>query len=125
MVHCLNCKSTKVKVFDANFAELKPEGQPAVKHSGSKFLYHCWNCNNDWESIPEAEQDYFEYDALKSRTTFVVNEVKPGKSIGPAAYIKPDELLRRHELAKKLVDSYKHVLDLKPGEWFDIEQDAL
>lgn len=51
-------------------------------------------------------------------------DMSPGRKIEPQ-YINPDELMKRHELARKIVNSYRHVLDLKPGEWFDIEQDAI
>ena len=124
MAYCLNCKSTNVKVADANFTELKLEGQLAAKHTESKYYFHCWNCESDWESDPEAQRDYYEYDGLRNSTTFVAHSMKPSGKI-EAQYINPDELLRRHELAKKIISSYRHLLDLSPGEWFGIEQDAV
>jgi|SRR3989338_10430212 len=123
MVHCLNCKSTKVKVTNANFASVKLERQPSAKQTENKCFFHCWDCESDWESKPEALDDYYEYEALRGRTKLVAHDMRPGVKI-EAQYINPDELMKRHELAKKIVDSYKHLLDLKPGEWFDIEQDA-
>jgi hypothetical protein len=123
MVFCKNCKSINVKVANANFASVKPEGQPSAKQSENKFFFHCWNCESDWESNQEAYQDYYEYDALRGRTTMVAHDMKPGMKI-EAQYIDSNELMRRHELAKKIISSYKHLLDLKPGEWYDIEQDV-
>jgi hypothetical protein len=32
--------------------------------------------------------------------------------------------MRRDELAKKIISSYKHMLDLSPEEWLNIEEDA-
>lgn len=123
MVHCLNCKSTNVKVSDANYAHVKLEGQDSSVHTEIKYYFHCWNCESDWESSTEADKDYYEYDALKGRTTLVAHNMSPGTKI-EAQYIDPKELMRRHELATKIVNSYKHLLDLNPGEWFYIEQDA-
>ncbi len=43
---------------------------------------------------------------------------------GSAPYIDQSDLLRRDEIAKILVTSYKHLLDLSPSEWHNIKLDA-
>ena len=124
MVICLNCKSRDVKIGDDNFARRKLEGGDYAigKKSGSTF--HCQKCGESWESIPEAEGDHSEYIQLRDRTAMMVQDVGVGGSHSPPPSINANELMRRSELAKKIIALYKHVLDLDPGAWHDIELDA-
>ncbi len=124
MVICKNCNSMNVKVANGNFASAKPEGQPAVVHKFNKYFFHCWDCESNWESIPEAEKDYLDYVWLRDRTTLVARSMGSDGSYGPAQFIEASELMRRTELAKKIHGSYRHLLDLDPGEWHEIDQDA-
>ncbi len=123
MVTCKNCKSTNVKVYDLNFAHRKREGEPSAKVGLSQYQFHCRTCQNMWEFDPEAKKVYFEYANLKPRTTLVAHVMKPDGTYTPQ-YIKPEELMRRKELARMLSSTYKSHLNLDPGEWFEIERDA-
>lgn len=123
MVKCKNCKSIDVKVLDLNFARRKNEGEPTVKGNIFKKQFCCRTCGSEWYSDPEAEKLYFEYKDLKSRTTLVAQIVKRGEPYR-VQYIKPDELMRRKELAIILFDKYGSYLDIDPGEWYDIESDV-
>ena len=125
MIKCKKCSSTDVKVKDLNCASRKREGESTVKHTYNKKEFHCRNCDDVWMSIPEAEKDYYEYVDLCNQTTVAVRDVKKDSSYGPPTRIVPEELLRRIELAKIIVGSYEHVLDLDPGEWCDLEEDTL
>lgn len=125
MITCPNCQTTNVRVNNGNFARVKCEGEPAAKYIYNKFFFYCEDCEEKWESTPEAERDYFDYVALRDRTTPIVRTIRRGESYGPAQYIDPAELSRRIELAKKLILSYKHLLDLGAGEWYEIEQDSV
>ena len=122
MVYCKNCKSINVKVSDLNFARIKPEGQHTVKHKHNKYSYFCWDCKHDWKSIPEVEQDYHRYLWLRDRTKMIARDMKDGSI--QEKYINSNELLERKELARKITKEYKHLLNISPGDWYDIEEDS-
>ena len=124
MVTCQKCKSTDVKINNGNFARTKHEGEPSAKHAFNKYFFYCEQCENKWESTPDEERDYFEYVRLRERTILVVRDVGKNGSYGPAQHIDSGELSHRIELAKKIVASYRHLLDLDPGEWYEIERDS-
>lgn len=124
MVTCQRCQSTNVRVNNGNFARTKPEGERSAVHTNNKYFFYCEQCEDKWESTPEEERDYFEYARLRDRTTLVVRNVGKDGSYGPAQHIDSGELSLRVELAKKIVNSYKHLLDLDPGEWHEIEHDS-
>src|SRR3990167_11360564 len=124
MITCKNCKSKNVKVANMNFASLKKEGQPAEKQGEEKYSFFCFYCEQQWESDPQAQKDYLEYMWLKGRTSTVARDMNPSGDYGPASFIDNSELTRRNELAKKIINSYKHTIDLSPSEWYKIEQDT-
>ena len=124
MVTCPKCQSTNIKVNNGNFARTKPEGERSAVHTHNKYFFYCEQCENKWESTPDEEKDYLDYVWLRDRTTLVVRDVAKDGSYGPAQHIDSGELSRRIELAKKIVATYKHLLDLDPGEWHEIEQDS-
>jgi len=107
-----------------NFARVKPEGQPAEKHEYDIYSFFCFDCEHQWESDPQVQKDYLEYLWLRDRTSLVARDMKPNGDYGPAPFIDSSELTRRNELAKKIINSYKHTLDLSPSEWYKIGQDA-
>ena len=125
MVICKECDSLDVRVNDGNFARTKREGEPSAVHTYNKKFFYCEQCESKWESTPEAEKDYLDYLWLKGRTTMLAHEMPRDGSYGPPAHIDGAELMRREELAKKLVESYRHLLDLAPDEWYEIEQDSI
>lgn len=125
MIRCSNCESINVRVSNGNLPSVKPEGQPSAMCTYNRNLFYCRNCENKWESIPEAEQDYSEYIQLCYRTRIVSRDLKRDGGYGPALNICPEELSQQKDLAKKIVSTYKHVLNIDCGEWHDIEQDAL
>lgn len=125
MVWCKNCKSIKVKVNNLNFAEAKAEGEPSVKYTYNKFSFFCHDCENQWESIPEAEEIYFRYVDLKAKTQLTVYDVNEYKNSPlPIVPLSIVDLTKRKELAKEIIEHYRHVLDIDPGEWYEIKQDA-
>lgn len=124
MITCRRCQSTNVKVNNGNFARTKPEGARSAVHTHNKYFFYCEQCENKWKSTSDEERDYFEYVRLRDHTTLVVRDVGKDGSYGPAQHIDSDELSRRTELAKKIDTSYKHLLDLDPGEWHEIESDS-
>ncbi|KKP78412.1 MAG: hypothetical protein UR77_C0003G0019 [Candidatus Nomurabacteria bacterium GW2011_GWC2_35_35] len=124
MVTCPNCKLKKVKVVHMNFASLKPEGQPAKKQEYDTYSFFCFDCEHQWESDPQVQKDYLEYLWLRDRTSMIARDMNSDRSYGPAPFIDSSELTRRNELAKKIVNSYKHALDISPSEWYKIEQDS-
>ena len=124
MVTCQKCQSTDVRVNNGNFASRKLEGEPSAVHEYNKNFFYCEKCENKWESTPEAERDYLDYVWLRDRTTLVARSMSEDGSYGPAQYIDSGELSRRIELGKKIISSYKHLLDLDPGEWHEIGQDS-
>jgi len=107
-----------------NFAHVKREGEPSAKFLYNKYSFYCHDCMNQWESIPEAEKDYFEYVDLRNRTNIIVRDMGKDGSFGPAQQIDFGELSRRKELARKIMDSYQHMLNIDPGEWYELAQDA-
>lgn len=126
MLWCQNCGSTKVKVTNLNFTKLKPEEEAAIKYSHNKDSFYCQNCEKQWESIPEAEETYLEYVSLRNKTQLVAYNVQDYKNSPlPIQNINHEELIRRHELAKKISDCYKHLLDISPKEWHELEQDNI
>ena len=123
MIRCKNCNSINVKVSDMNFARTKRSGESSAKAGLPKKQFHCLDCKTTWGSDSEAYKLYFEYGDLRPRTTMVAQTMKPGGTY-TAVYIKPEELMRRHELAKILFDKYRSCLDLGAEEWYDIELDS-
>ena len=124
MVTCSKCNSINVKVSSMDFATAKPEGMPADKHTLNKFSFWCYECNNTWISDPQSQRDYLDYVWLRDRTTMVVRDMGKDGSYHPSSIIDSGELMRCDELAKKIISSYKHMLDLPPEEWLSIEEDA-
>lgn len=107
-----------------DFARVKPEGIPAEKHTLSKFSFWCHDCDHTWVSDPQSQRDYLDYVWLRDRTTMVAHDMGKDGSYQPSPTIDGEELMRRDELAKKIISSYKHMLDLPPEEWLSIEEDA-
>ncbi len=68
------------------------------------------------------ENLYKEYKELLSNTQLHAEFVIPGKELNPQ-YIKPEDLIKCHEVQKELVKKCKPFLDLNPEEWFEIERD--
>ncbi|MEZ4211110.1 MAG: hypothetical protein R3B39_02380 [Candidatus Paceibacterota bacterium] len=124
MVTCKKCNSISVKVSDLNFATVKPEGQPAAKIGHTKKEFYCHSCGEIWMFDLECERLYFEYLDLKRKTMMFVQDLRSLNKI-PPPHIESHDLMRRNELAKKLVTGYKHMLDIDPGEWHELEQEAL
>lgn len=67
------------------------------------------------------ENLYKEYKELLPKTKFHAERLVPGKKLTPK-YIKPEDLMKRHEIQKELAKKCKSYLDLKPHEWFEIER---
>lgn len=65
---------------------------------------------------------YKEYKELAERTRIRVQEYVPGKDL-ESQTIKPDELLRKEEIRKKLLEQCKDFLvsELTPDDFFEIE----
>ncbi|MDB4992125.1 MAG: hypothetical protein JWL75_370 [Parcubacteria group bacterium] len=124
MVICPHCKSRNVSVNNGNFARVKPEGIPAAKHTYDIRFFYCEACEEKWESTPESQSDYYDYVRLRDRTQMSAQEVRPGETYIVGPHIEPGELMRRGELAVKIVDLYTSVLDLSPSEWHEIHLDA-
>jgi len=124
MITCQKCRSINIKVSSLNFARVKLEGQPAFKHHYNKYSFYCSDCNNQWESVPEAEKDYHEYLDLCSKNTILSQDLKEDGGYGQTRQINYDELEKEKVLAKKIVSSYKHVLNINPSEWHNLEQSA-
>ncbi len=124
MIRCNKCSSISVKVCNLNFAKRKVEGCPSSKIVSIEKQYYCQSCGNAWFYNPKCDELYAEYLKLKPETTLVAHIVKPGGTY-KAQYIDPNKLIRRNEIAKTLVDSYQHVLNVDPGEWYELCQDAL
>ena len=110
--------------MDLNFARIKPEGQPAVKAGPPQKQFHCWDCGYTWDSNPKSFELYYEYDGLKNETFIPVQDRDAINKI-PPPYISYEKLHRLKEVAKILVESHRHTLDIGPSEWYDIERDAL
>ena len=62
---------------------------------------------------------YKMYIELDRKTHINVETYVPGKPLKPQ-YINPEELLKKEEIRKELLDC-KDFLDLKPDVWFEIE----
>ena len=124
MVICENCSSTDVRVNNGNFARTKPEGAPAAKHTYDIRFFYCEQCTSQWETTAESQRDYYDYVALRERTKIILRDVPKSGIIDPAQHLEFDDLVRRTELAKKISTSYRHLLDLDPGEWHKIALDA-
>jgi hypothetical protein len=123
MVICKNCRSLNVDIKNLDFARVKLEGEPAAKYTGPHDSFYCFDCESQWESGPEDWQLYYEYKSLVPKTTFIVHNMENG-NYGPVQHVDARELLRRDEIAKILVASYLHLLDLSPAEWHEIKLDA-
>ena len=62
---------------------------------------------------------YKEYLELEKKTHIKVELYTPGKDLTPQS-INPDDLIKKEELRKKLLDC-KDCLNLKDADWFEIE----
>lgn len=122
MIIC-KCGSIRVDVKNLDFARVEPEGAPAAKYEGPNHSFYCHDCKLQWKSIPEDWKLYYEYQSLVPKTTFFVNDMKDG-NYGSAPYIDANDLMRRDEIARIIVESYQHLLDLSPSEWHNIKLDA-
>jgi hypothetical protein len=127
MVKCINknCNSIRINVQSLNFATRKPEGEAAAKGNEERYSFLCFDCNSSWIAEPQVRKDYYEYLWLKSRTELIARDMMKDGSYVVAPYIDSNELMRRTELAKKLSNSYTHVLDISPDEWHEIHLDAI
>lgn len=47
---CPYCNSQRTKEVDTDFADDKPEGQPAAKKIDGFDItkYYCWDCGREW-----------------------------------------------------------------------------
>ncbi|HEY4507743.1 MAG TPA: hypothetical protein VJJ47_02620 [Candidatus Paceibacterota bacterium] len=125
MITCPNpdCKSTRVKVVDLNFASLKREGEPADRSPLKPPTFYCHDCRREWASSPEADSLYAEYVTLR-------DENRPAGQVGGTggSYEVPQVIAtrahRRNEIAQKLRDNHPQHLDLSPDEWLQISEDA-
>ena len=124
MITCPKCNSMNVRVNSGNFARVKREGEPAYKHTYDIRFFYCEDCENKWETTPESQRDYYDYVALRDRTMFFANGMGNDGSYGPTNNIDSVDLMRKTELARKIVASYRHLLDLDPAEWYELEQDV-
>jgi hypothetical protein len=97
MVICSNCGSRKVTVNNGNFAARKREGQPSQKHTHNTYYFYCHDCEEQWESDPQAERDFFEYSDLEQRTRMRVRDHKPGGGHGTPPNIQPSDIPKRRE----------------------------
>lgn len=70
------------------------------------------------------EDLYAEYKKLKASTRIEAQIGKPGQPYKVHRII-PDELKRRKDIAKELVNNYKEYFKGKRGEWFELEQDTM
>jgi|GEM_PF-2556350 len=123
MIRCKKCKSILVKVFNLNFAKRKLEGQAASKIGSTKKQFLCQSCSEEWFFDPNCEKLYFEYLDLKPETTLVAHNMGSDGTY-EAQYIDPNKLMRRLELARELIRSYQHMLDIGPDLWLQLSQDA-
>ncbi|MHB1330928.1 MAG: hypothetical protein ACYCY6_03100 [Minisyncoccota bacterium] len=64
-----------------------------------------------------------EYERLKVSTHIEAQILRPGQPY-KVNYIKPEELVRRKELAIELASNYKDYFENKPAEWFELQQDV-
>lgn len=69
------------------------------------------------------EELYSEYRKLVTSTHIEAQILKPGQPY-KVSYIKPEELMRRKEVAKELVNNYKDFFQDKSAEWFDLVSDT-
>lgn len=69
------------------------------------------------------EELYSEYKRLVVSTHIEAQILKPGQPY-KVNYIKPEELMRRKEIANDLVSNYKDFFQDKPAEWFDLVSDT-
>jgi hypothetical protein len=113
-----------VRVNNGNFARVKPEGAPSAKHTYDIRFFYCEQCESKWETTSESQRDYYDYLALRDRTTTMAHDMGKDGSYGPPQYLDGGDLILRAELAKKIASSYKHLLDLNPVEWHEIEEDS-
>lgn len=63
-----------------------------------------------------------EYKKLEASTHIEAQILKRGEPY-KVNYIKPEELMRRKEVAQELVNSCKDFFKDKPAEWFDLQRD--
>lgn len=122
MIIC-KCGSIRVDVKNLDFARAKPEGASTAKYTGPHHSFYCYDCKLQWKSVPENWKLYYEYQSLVPKTTFLVHDMKDG-NYGHAPHIDANDLMRRDEIAKILVESYQHLLNLSPSEWHNIKLDA-
>lgn len=127
MVYCKNkkCNSTNVEKKDLNFASIKNEGEPADKTFEEKYEFFCKQCGNHWFEDGEAYKIYEEYKKLKEETKIVAQDVKRGGTykIDKIHVINPDKMMRVIELANNIWNDYRHLLDISPAEWHELQSD--
>ena len=112
-----------MKEMDLNFASTKKEGEPADSSELLPEYFQCESCSHGWFTNPEARKLYLEYKELVPKTEAVSQIARP-RGTYTVYHIKPNELSRRLEIARMLKDNHQHDLNLDPGDWFEIFQDA-
>ncbi len=122
MVTC-KCGSINVDIKNLDYARVKPEGAPAAKYTGRHDSFYCYDCRSQWKSEPEDWKVYNEYQSLVNKNRVIAHDMPADGSYQSQEMGTPEEYDRQKELAKELVTSYKHLLNLEAGVWFDIEQD--
>ncbi len=125
MVTCKDCKSINVDFKNLDFAKAKPEGFPATKYTGRHDSFYCFDCQSQWKSGPEDWKLYYEYQALIPKTTSVAYTMPANGSYQVQDMGTISDYQKRKDLAKKLVLSYKHLLNLESVIWHDIEQNSI
>ncbi|MEK7187471.1 MAG: hypothetical protein AAB691_01325 [Patescibacteria group bacterium] len=123
MITCPNCKSIDIKTLDLEFARRKKEGEAANKDEILKEQFTCQTCGDEWDSNPKSEELYREYLELKKETEMIAQDMKPGGQY-KVQYIDPQKLSRRLEVARELVSSHQHTLNISPSAWHDLKQDG-
>lgn len=124
MVTCKNCKSINVNIQNLDFARAMSEGSSAVKYTGPHNDFYCQDCETQWQSGPQDWEPYYEYQDLVSKTEMFAHNMSPSGKYQTQEVGSFADFEKREILAKELVSSYKHLLDLEAGIWFDIEKDT-
>ena len=107
-----------------DYARTKPEGMAAAKYSGPHDSFYCWDCKVQWESNPKDWELYYEYKVAVEKTTLVAHNMSPDGGYQVQTLGDMPDFEKRERLAEELVSSYRHLLNLDAGEWFEIEQDT-
>ncbi|MBU0767632.1 MAG: hypothetical protein KJ687_00850 [Proteobacteria bacterium] len=112
------------------YARTKSEGEPAVKLNPKQSMkreFQCSSCGHKWkieeQCVPtDLEKLMKEWRELNKKTTPIAQRIVPGKPLS-IIDIDPNDLVRRHELAKILHDNISE-LDLDPIEHHELFQDV-